>query len=253
MRTTRIRTTAFAAAATAALALSLTACGGSGDEGSGKSGGSKASEVAGTTGGKATEGTVNAGGEGTADDGRSAPSRSGAAPAAKGSGTSGSGASGSGAKGSGATVDAARSASVRQCDGNEMSYSVLHRFPGQRGEHLLITAVNADTKPCWVTSYPSVMLGDSVTVLGHSSKDAPGGTARVTVKPGGKVYSAVNLFTDGAKSRTSTSLSLALRDQTGDTGPGNGQEAFDAKGAPSKFTWSSADVTHWNPAKPYAF
>ncbi|ARX85353.1 hypothetical protein SMD44_04814 [Streptomyces alboflavus] len=62
----------------------------------------------------------------------------------------------------------------------------------------------------------------------------------------------MNLFTDGARTHTSTDLSIALQDHTGDTGPGVGQEAF-AKGVPSKFTWSTADVTNWNTAKPYNF
>ncbi|MBC3986586.1 DUF4232 domain-containing protein [Streptomyces sp. AC536] len=148
---------------------------------------------------------------------------------------------------------ATRATSVRQCSGDEISYDVLHRFPKQLGEHLLVTAMNADSKPCWVTASPSVMLGDTVNVLPHSKKDAPGGTARITLKPGAKVYSAVNLFADGKKKRTSTELSLALRDQGGDTGPAVELNAFTSKGAVSKFTWSSADVTNWNTAKPYDF
>ncbi|WP_030680155.1 DUF4232 domain-containing protein [Streptomyces sp. NRRL B-1347] len=250
MRTSRIRTTALAAAATAALAVSLTACGSSDDNGAGKN---EVSTVGDASAGKTTqktEKTEKSGASGRSD--QSAGTSGSAATGGDQAGPSGSG-SASAAKGSGTTVEATRSTSVRQCDGNEMSYSVLHRFAKQRGEHLLITATNADAKPCWVTSYPSVMLGKSVNVLGHSAKDAPGGTARITVKPGGKVYSAVNLFTGGGKSHTSTDLSVALRDQTGDTGPGTGQDAFDAKGVPSKFTWSSADVTNWNPAKPYDF
>ncbi|WEV25233.1 DUF4232 domain-containing protein [Streptomyces sp. 71268] len=147
----------------------------------------------------------------------------------------------------------ATSTSVRQCSGDEISYDVLHRFPKQLGEHLLVTAMNADSKPCWVTASPSVMLGDTVNVLPHSKKDAPGGTARITLKPGAKVYSAVNLFADGKKKHTSTELSLALRDQGGDTGPAVELNAFTSKGAVSKFTWSSADVTNWNTAKPYNF
>ncbi|MEW2528120.1 DUF4232 domain-containing protein [Streptomyces sp. NPDC047071] len=245
MRTSRIHTTALAAAATAALALSLTACGSSDDNGAAKT---RVSTV-----GKTTESADKSTGTGSAGSAGTAAKTGGAAAAGGGQAGPSRSASASVAKGSGAAVDAARSASVRQCDGTEMSYSVLHRFAKQRGEHLLITAVNADSKPCWVTSYPSVMLGNTVNVLGHSAKDAPGGTARITVKPGGKVYSAVSLFADGPRSHTSSSLSLALRDRTGDTGPGTDQEAFDAKGAPSKFTWSSADVTNWNTTKPYGF
>ncbi|MCB5906526.1 DUF4232 domain-containing protein [Streptomyces pinistramenti] len=219
MRTTRIRTTVLAAA-TAALALSLTACGGSDGADGTKSDASRSS---------------SAGGAKTAGDGAEVNS----------SHTSGD----QGTSGSGRTT----ATKARQCHGDEISYDVLHRFPKQQGEHLLITARNADTRPCWVTSYPSVLLGDASKALGHSSKDAPGSGKRITIRPGGKVYSAVNLFAYSAGAHTSTKLSIALRDQTGDTGPAVEHDAFDGKGAASKFSWSEADVTHWNAAKPYDF
>ncbi|WP_063804129.1 DUF4232 domain-containing protein [Streptomyces roseifaciens] len=145
------------------------------------------------------------------------------------------------------------SAGTRACNGDEMSYSVLHRFPQQQGEHLLIAATNTDPQPCWLTSYPSVILGDTSNVLPHSAKDAPGGATRITVRPGGKVYSAVSLFTDGAGAHTSQSFSIAMRDETGDTGPASELTSFDDKDLPSKFTWTDAEVTNWNTAKPYDF
>ncbi|MEU5955366.1 DUF4232 domain-containing protein [Streptomyces sp. NPDC047525] len=229
MRTTRIRTTVLAAT-TAALALTLTACGGS--DGSG---------------GSASK----------AGSGRSVATADGTAGSEKASGTTvttetGGGEQGTAGSGAGKAAPA-RAAAAQPCTGDEISYAVLHRFPAEEGEHLLITATNADSKPCWVTSYPSVMLGDTSGVLPHAAKDAPGGTARITVKPGGKVYSAVSLFTDSDKTHTSAELSVALRDQTGDTGPGAGTGAFDGKGAPSEFTWSDAEVTNWNTTKPYDF
>ncbi|MFD0414717.1 DUF4232 domain-containing protein [Streptomyces sp. NPDC127108] len=249
MRTSRIRTAALAAT-TAALALAtLTACGSSdgGDDakGGGKNGGAVVSEKADKAGKtekaeKASGATVDAA-KGPGDGSASAE------------GATVSASKGSGSKASGSASGSKASAGMRACDGQEMSYSVTHRFAKQRGEHLLITATNADSKPCYVTSFPSVMLGDTVNVLPHSTKDNPGGGKALTVKPGGKVYAAVNLFTDGARTHTSTDLSIAMQDHTGDTGPGVGQEAFDAKGVPSKFTWSTADVTNWNPAKPYNF
>ncbi|TGB03055.1 DUF4232 domain-containing protein [Streptomyces sp. MZ04] len=233
MRTNRIRATVLAAA-TAALALSLTACG-SGDSDSDSDSGAKADR--GT--GKSVDATVDAskGSEESGTDETSKPS--------------GGTVQADSAQGSGA--DTSNNTNAQPCKGDEMSYSVLHRFPAEQGEHLLIAAVNADTKPCWVTSYPSVMLGDTTNVLPHTSKDAPGGGTKITIKPGGKVYSAVALFTDGDKTNTSSSLSLALRDQTGDTGPGYSSEAFDGKGAPSEFTWDTAEVTNWNTTKPYDF
>ncbi|OEJ50258.1 hypothetical protein BGM19_06020 [Streptomyces agglomeratus] len=214
MRTSRIHATA-PAAAVAALALALTACGGSDSAGAGGYG-----ARADVTGGGAAAGSPEPVGAGGAD------SDAGPVPAG--------------------------STGARQCDGGEVSYSVLHRFPGQQGEHLLITARNAGAEPCWVVNRPSVMLGDTSTVLPHAAKDAPGGGARLTIRPGGRVYSAVNLFAD-AKTRMSAALSLALRDGGGDTGPGTELEAFDGKGAPSEFTWSGADVMNWNTVKPYNF
>ncbi|MFG2503456.1 hypothetical protein ACGFSB_35250 [Streptomyces sp. NPDC048441] len=249
MRTTRIRTTVLAAT-TAALALTLTACGGSdgsGDDGAKASG--KTTETTETT--QTTETTETGGGAKTdATTDAETDTETDAKTDAKTSQTSKDQAS----SGSGAAEAApAKAAATQPCKGDEISYSVLHRFPAEQGEHLLITARNADSKSCWVTSFPSVMLGNTSTVLPHSSKDAPGGSSRITIKPGGKVYSAVALFTDNDKTHTSADLSIALRDQTGDTGPGAETGAFDSKGAPSKFTWSDAEVTNWNTTKPYNF
>ncbi|WP_405659287.1 DUF4232 domain-containing protein [Streptomyces sp. RK9] len=252
MRTSRIRTAALAAT-TAALALAtLTACGNSdgGDDakGAGKSGGAVVSEKA--SGGKsgAAEGGTGTGGA-TVDAAKGTDAGSSSTEGATVNARKGSGSQASGSKGSGSQASAA---GIRACDGQEISYSVTHRFAKQRGEHLLITATNADSKACYVTSFPSVMLGDTANVLPHSAKDTPGGGKALTIKPGGKVYAAVNLFTDSARTHTATGLSIALTDHTGDTGPGVDQEAF-AKGVPSKFTWSTADVTNWNTAKPYNF
>lgn len=236
MRTTRIRTTVLAAT-TAALALSLTACGGSGSSADGsKTGGSKSVSTA--DGARGSEKTAETTGTTeTVDTAQTTEKNSTVRTAGSGAGK----------------AAPARAAKTQPCKGDEISYSVLHRFPAEQGEHLLITATNADSKSCWVTSFPSVMLGDTSSVLPHSAKDAPGGSARITVKPGGKVYSAVALFTDSDKTRTSTDLSVALRDQSGDTGPGAETGAFDGKGVPSEFTWSDAEVTNWNTQKPYDF
>ncbi|WP_434587461.1 DUF4232 domain-containing protein [Streptomyces sp. A5-4] len=243
MPTSRMRTAALAAT-TAALTLTLTACGGSdgaADESSGARDG-VSNGVGNANSSRGSETTVRAGAETAAEP--PLPSVEKGTPktgSARGTVTSSGGDSTVGSTG------------VRPCNGDEMSYTVLHRFVRQQGEHLLITARNDDSKPCWVTSYPSVILGDTSDVVHHSAKDAPGGSTRTTIRPGGRVYSAVNLFTDSAKSHTSVALSLAMRDRTGDTGPGTEQDAFGATGAPSEFTWSNADVLNWNTAKPYNF
>lgn len=245
MRTTRIRI-AVAAGATTALALGLTAFANA-DSGSSNQADRGPAATATVAAHTPAGGAQQASGTVVAHDADSAQqvSLASAKTSAKKTATP---------KATSVRASAKKSAtSVRQCSGDELSYDVLHRFPKQQGEHLLVTAQNADSKPCWVTSYPSVMLGDTVNVLPHSKKDAPGGATRITLRPGAKVYSAVNLFVDSKKTRTSTELSLALRDQTGDTGPASELNAFTSKGAVSKFTWSSADVTNWNTAKPYDF
>ncbi|MGW1188276.1 DUF4232 domain-containing protein [Streptomyces sp. NPDC002559] len=227
MRTFRISTVALTVG-TAVLALSLTACGGSDS-----AVGGAASTRTGTTTVGGSAGAENTWQVSGTDDGKNvlaSVSRSGSAE--------------------GGTVT---SAGAVPCAGDEMAYSVLHRFPDQPGEHLLITARNAGSAPCWVTSSPSVVLGDGTDVLPHSTKDAPGGSARITVRPGGRVYSAVALFADGPGTRTAAGLSIALRDGTGHTGRAVEQDARDGEGAPSEFTWSGADVTNWNTARPYDF
>ncbi|WP_405551441.1 DUF4232 domain-containing protein [Streptomyces sp. NBC_01171] len=214
-RTTR---SAALAAATAALALGLTACGGSDD-------GSKA-----------------AGDDHTA-------------------GTSLSKGSGEGAGSTGGRGEGARSATVsnkdttaaaRQCRGDEMLVTAVHRFAGEQGDHLLVTASNEGNTPCWVTSYPAVKLGGDVdaATLPHSKKDNPGGDKHITLPPGGKAYSAVNLFDYGSKNHTAQSFAIALRGSDGHTGP---FYSVDTKGEKPKFTWNEADVLNWNTEKPYDF
>ncbi|MEV0317319.1 DUF4232 domain-containing protein [Streptomyces sp. NPDC050658] len=233
MRTNRLRTTVLAAA-TAALALSLTACGGSDKADAGSSG--KSDKGAAAVEDAKGSGKTEAGGSG-----------SGSGKTEAGGGKTEAGGSGSG------DTTTTGSSSVQPCKGDSISLTALHRFPAEEGEHLLLTAENADTKPCWVTSYPSIILGDTTEVLSHSTEDAPGGSAKITVKPGGKVYSAVSLFTDNDKTNTASAFSFAMRDQTGDTGPAYSADSLDDKGAQSEFTWSDAEVTNWSTTKPYDF
>ncbi|GFE38816.1 DUF4232 domain-containing protein [Streptomyces tubercidicus] len=211
MRTSRIRTAALAAV-TAALALGLTACGGA-DADSKAAGGSA---------------QVNSGGD--AKGGARSTNASGGTDEAAGDGTT---------------------AGAEQCRGDEMLLTAEHRFAGQQGEHLLVTASNKGSKPCWVTSYPTVKLGDvDSTALPHSKKDPSGGDKHITLQPGGKVYSAVNLFDYGSKNHTAQSFSLALRGADGHDGP---SYSVAIKGDKPQFSWNEADVLNWNTEKPYDF
>lgn len=132
-----------------------------------------------------------------------------------------------------------------------MLLTAVHRFAGQQGDHLLVTATNKGTKPCWVTSYPAVKLGEAEgTALPHSKKDYPGGGKHLTLQPGGKAYTAVNLFDYGSKHQTAQSFALALRGADGHTGP---SYSVALSGAKPQFSWNEADVLNWSTTKPYNF
>ncbi|WP_432169584.1 DUF4232 domain-containing protein [Streptomyces sp. 1222.5] len=234
MNTHRARRTARSAAlaaATAALALGLTACGGA-DHGSKAAGGDHAAGTA------QSRSALHGGGKGGAEQ---AGSR---------------GATKEGARSSTASTDQVVSKSTRagaqQCRGDEMLVTAVHRFAGQPGDHLLVTASNEGAKPCWVTSYPAVKLGDDVDgpALPHSKKDNPGGDKHITLLPGGRVYSAVNLFDYGPNHHTAQSFAIALRGADGRTGP---FYSVDSKGQKPQFSWNEADVLNWNTEKPYDF
>ncbi|MGI5473257.1 DUF4232 domain-containing protein [Streptomyces sp. CA-132043] len=156
---------------------------------------------------------------------------------------------------SGGTDEAAskgQAAGAGQCRGDEMLLTAVHRFAGQQGDHLLVTASNEGAKPCWVTSYPLVKLGGDVGVaaLPHSKKDKPGGSKHLMLRPGGKVYSAVNLFDYGSGHHTEQSFSLALRGADGQAGP---FYSVALKGEKPQFSWNEADVLNWSTTKPYNF
>ncbi|MGW7486993.1 DUF4232 domain-containing protein [Streptomyces sp. NPDC054786] len=232
MRTSRIRT-ATLAAVTAALALGLTACGGA-DGGSKAAGGDHAagtaqSRSASTGDGKGGAEQANSGGD--TKKGARSTTASGGTDEVAGKGTT---------------------AGAQQCRGDEMLLTAVHRFAGQQGDHLLVTASNKGTKPCWVTSYPSVKLGSDVDVaaLPHSKKDNPGGGKHLTLQPGGKAYSAVNLFDYGSKNHTAQSFAIALRGADGHNGP---FYSVDIQGEKPQFSWNEADVLNWSTKKPYDF
>ncbi|USA04787.1 DUF4232 domain-containing protein [Streptomyces lydicamycinicus] len=231
MRTSRIRT-ATLAAVTAALALGLTACGGA--DGSSKAAGGD--DAAGTaqsrsaTNGEGKGGAEQANGGGDTKEGARSTTASGGTDEGANKGTT---------------------AGAQQCRGDEMQLTAVHRFAGQQGDHLLVTASNAGTKPCWVTSYPTVKLGDvDGTALPHAKKDNPGGGKHLMLQPGGKAYSAVNLFDYGSKNHTAQSFALALRGTDGHNGP---FYSVHLKGEKPQFSWNEADVLNWSTKKPYDF
>ncbi|MEU5314108.1 DUF4232 domain-containing protein [Streptomyces sp. NPDC021562] len=235
MTTYRARLTvrsAALAAVTAALALGLTACGAG--ESSKAAGGDHAAGTAQSR--SASDGD----GKDRAEQANSGGGRKeGARPAALSGGTE-------------EIANKGTTAGVQQCRGDELLVTAVHRFAGQQGDHLLITAVNEGTKPCWVISYPAVVLDWNVdnVALPHSKKDTPGGDKHITLQPGGKAYSAVNLFDYGSRNHTAQSLAIALRGADGHNGP---FYSVVMKGQKPQFSWSEADVLNWNTKKPYDF
>ncbi|MER5618887.1 DUF4232 domain-containing protein [Streptomyces sp. NPDC002215] len=236
MTTHRARRTARSvalAAVTAALALGLTACGGADD-------GSKAAvgdHAAGTAQSRsASDGDGKAGAEQANSDGD--PKKRARSAIASG--------------GTDEVASTGAATGVQQCRGDKMQVIAVHRFAGQQGDHLLVTASNEGTKPCWVTSYPAVKLGEDVDsgALPHSKKDNPGGDKHITLRPGGKAYSAVNLFDYGSKNHTAQSFAIALRGADGHNGP---FYSVDTKGQKPQFSWNEADVLNWSTKKPYNF
>ncbi|MCG0288743.1 DUF4232 domain-containing protein [Streptomyces sp. PSAA01] len=229
MRTSRIRTAALATV-TAALALGLTACGGS-DGDSKAAGGDKA---AGTSQSRSVS-------DGDAKGG---------AEQAKSGGDTKTGERSTTASGGLDEVANKAATAARQCVGDEMMVTAVHELADQQGDHLLITASNEGDKPCWVTSHPSVKLGDDETVLPLSKKDDTRGDQRITLQPGSTVYSAVNLFDYDSGNQTAQSFAIALRGADGQGGP---FYSVDSKGDKPQFSWNEADVLNWSTEKPYDF
>ncbi|MFJ4277166.1 DUF4232 domain-containing protein [Streptomyces massasporeus] len=236
MTTHRVRRTARIAAlatVTAAAALGLTACGGAND-GSKAAGGDRAAGPAQSRPASGGDGKGSAeqtgGGGGTKEGTRPSTASTGADQVASKAATAG----------------------AAPCGGDEMLLTAVHRFAGQQGDHLLVTASNEGTEPCWVTSYPAVRLGDDVdgAALPHSSKDKPGGDRHITLQPGARVYSAVSLFAYGSQNHTAQSFALALRGDDGREGP---LYSVDLKGEKPQFGWKDADVLNWSTEKPYDF
>ncbi|WP_413807639.1 DUF4232 domain-containing protein [Streptomyces sp. OE57] len=180
MRTSRIRTVTLAAV-TAAPALGLIACGDA-------DGDSKAA------GGDVAAGAAQSRSASDGDD------KGGSEQANSGGDTKEGARSATGSGGSDEVARKDATADVQQCRGDGIRVTAVHRFAGQQGDHLLITASNAGAEPCWVTSYPAVKLGDDDSVLPHSKKDNPGGAVthpRATASPWPETFIRRRVATPG--------------------------------------------------------
>ncbi|MGW1840645.1 DUF4232 domain-containing protein [Streptomyces sp. NPDC002067] len=231
-RSSRVRATVLAAA-TATLALSLTACCGADDA-------AKSDDASGQS--RSASGQDAKGGSAQANSGTDAKGQTESASSTGGGSGSTGGAGASAGKGG-------EKAGADLCVGDELLVTAERELADQQGDHLLLTAVNKGDKPCLVTSYPSVKINGEGAVL-PLSKKADGGDQPIMLRPGGKVYSAVNIFDYGKDNKTGTGLSVALRDNDGNEKPAY---SVDVKGDKPEFTYNEADVLTWNAEKPYDF
>ncbi|GHE24019.1 DUF4232 domain-containing protein [Streptomyces thermodiastaticus] len=232
MTTHHVRRTVRSAAltaATAALALGLTACGGSGDDAHAAGGDQN------TAGAHSRSVSDGNGKDNAAQSATGTGARSAADPGGKEK-----------------IENVSSTTDVQPCRGDELLVTAVHRFAGQQGDHLLLTAVNQGTEPCWVTSYPAVVLDWNVDniPLPHAKKDTTEGDKHIPLQPGDTVYSAVNLYDYGSKSHTAQALAFALRGADGRVGP---YYSVVIKGDKPQFSWDDADVLNWNTRKPYDF
>ncbi|MFF1917535.1 DUF4232 domain-containing protein [Streptomyces sp. NPDC058239] len=228
MRSNRIRTTALAATALLA-ALSLTACS---DNGSGDNGKTGAAAPAGSTAGrqsptatapdsdkdaKDTGGTPNAPAENTAANSKDSTS-----------GTSGrksnTGATGNKGTGTG-------NSSPVTCTGGNTKVTVSK--VSRPINHLLLTATNTGSRPCYAYHAPALRFDDAQAAFPVLRDSIP--QAVVTLEPGQSAYASIGLSgePDGQDLHKGTRLGVYF---TGKSNQGS-------TGAPAELTLPAG--THW--------
>ncbi|MFF1350736.1 DUF4232 domain-containing protein [Streptomyces sp. NPDC058322] len=226
-----IRTTALAATALLA-ALSLTACGGDESGNDGKSGAAApaASSTANSDTGKAAEDAKETGG-GKAD----APAEN-VSTAAKGSTArsgSGSGKSSSGTTGSG-------SKSPVTCTGSNTKVTVTK--VSRPINHLLLTATNTGSAPCYAYHAPALRFDDAQAAFPVLRDSIP--QAVVTLEPGQSAYASIGLSgePDGQELHKGTHLAVYF---TGKANQGSTGAAAELT-LPAGTSWGdNGFVTYW--------
>ncbi|MEU9464718.1 MULTISPECIES: DUF4232 domain-containing protein [unclassified Streptomyces] len=228
-----IRTTALAATALLA-ALSLTACGGDESGNDGKSGAAApaASSTANSDTGKAAEDAKETGG-GKAD----APAEN-VSTAAKGStARSGSG-SGSGKSSSGTTGSGSKSPVT--CTGSNTKVTVTK--VSRPINHLLLTATNTGSAPCYAYHAPALRFDDAQAAFPVLRDSIP--QAVVTLEPGQSAYASIGLSgePDGQELHKGTHLAVYF---TGKANQGSTGAAAELT-LPAGTSWGdNGFVTYW--------
>ncbi|MFE5687890.1 DUF4232 domain-containing protein [Streptomyces sp. NPDC056512] len=239
---TRSRTV-LAVAALAALSLSLTACN-SGE-------GTKDSGAAST--GRAS---TDSAGSGAGNNGSDSGSGTGSSKASGGTDAAAAGAkqTGTGTTTAGGTGTTGGTAAKKtpECKVGYLDYSLKRENPEQQGDHLLITAVNRSATACTVQKFPVVTPGEA-NGDAPLAKDDQRPAQPIVVRPGGTVYSAINVYQETkADDDYFKSIRLSLvRNNSDDSGESvklvtPGEVEYAGKRA------DGIEVLSWNTERPYA-
>jgi predicted small secreted protein len=242
MNTHRNRSrTVLAVAALAALSLSLTACN-SGE-------GTKDSGAASTD--KAATDSAGSGADNTGSGSDSSKASGGTDAAAAGAKQTGTGTGKSTAGGTGTTGGTAAK-QTPECKVGYLDYSLKRENPEQQGDHLLITAVNRSATACTVQKFPVVTPGEA-NGDAPLAKDDQQPAQPIVVRPGGTVYSAINVYQETkAEDDYFTSIRLSLvRNNSDDSSESvklvtPGEVEYAGKRA------DGIEVLSWNTKRPYA-
>lgn len=231
---TRSRTV-LAVAALAALSLSLTACN-SGE-------GTKDSGAAST--GRAS---TDSAGSGAGNNGSDSGSGTGSSKASGGTDAAAAGAKQTGTGTTGGTA----AKKTPECKVGYLDYSLKRENPEQQGDHLLITAVNRSATACTVQKFPVVTPGEA-NGDAPLAKDDQRPAQPIVVRPGGTVYSAINVYQETkAEDDYFKSIRLSLvRNNSDDSGESvklvtPGEVEYAGKRA------DGIEVLSWNTERPYA-
>ncbi|MEU2670295.1 DUF4232 domain-containing protein [Streptomyces sp. NPDC007164] len=229
-----IRTTALAATALLA-ALSLTACGGNenGNDGKTDAAAPAASSTVTPDTGKDAEDAKGTGGGKTDAPAENVSTASKGSTGGSGSGSSSSGKSGSGTTGSG-------SKSPVTCTGSNTKVTVTK--VSRPINHLLLTATNTGSAPCYAYHAPALRFDDAQAAFPVLRDSIP--QAVVTLEPGQSAYAAIGLSgePDGQELHKGTHLSVYF---TGKANQGSTGAAAELT-LPAGTSWGdNGFVTYW--------
>lgn len=236
MRSNHIRTTALAATALLA-ALSLTACGGDDNGNDGKAG---AVAPAASTTATTPDTGKDAKDAKDAEDTKDTNSGTANGPAENASATSKGSTGGSGSGKSSAGTTGSGSKSTVTCTGSNTKVTVSK--VSRPINHLLLTATNTGSVPCYAYHAPALRFDDAQAAFPVLRDSIP--QAVVTLAPGQSAYASIGLFgePDGQELHKGTHLTVYF---TGKANQGS-------TGAPAELTlpagtsWGdNGFVTYW--------